>query len=85
VNRHRDIPSPYLARWPSRPIPEEAAKAIQAWIGAQPAPTTRTRALAAMLKAKGLWVEREPPELVHEESGHEPTRQRLSAQSLRRV
>jgi hypothetical protein len=67
VNRHRHIPAPYLARWPARPAPEEAAEAIQAWIEAQPAPTTRTRALTAMLKAKGLWVERKPPALVHAE------------------
>jgi hypothetical protein len=46
-------------------MPDEAAKVVQDWIEAQPAPTTRTRALTAMLKAKGLWVEREPPELVH--------------------
>jgi len=60
-------PPDYLARWSSRPTPDEAAKVVQDWIEAQPTPTTRTRALTAMLKAKGLWVEREPPELVHAE------------------
>jgi len=60
-------PLDYLARWPWKPTPEETAEAVQAWIEAQPAPTTRTRALTAMLKATGLWVERNPPELVHAE------------------
>jgi hypothetical protein len=47
----------HLARWSSRPTPREVAETLQAWIEAQPVPTTRTRALTAMLKARGLWRE----------------------------